>query len=318
MYRIELSPGEETAFRSIEELAVAIRRGVVTSHARIYHNATSRWLPIQFHPHYKLAVSMPLTQADLVAGPPVKPLSSLTLSEPGVAPAIPAKSPTPSTVRESAVQAALSAWPAAKPLSSLTPPRAPEPQPSIKIAEPKPATRRVAAKPAKRLPETTPARATLTSKPSSTAARVEQAPREKRSRKRRPQRALRLALAGALLIASTHLVVSPAGQVKLAVFPATASLGAELPLVSVPSASKILRSPRKAVWAKETEPTDSNSGASSAIEPPPSAIEMAVPTVASTESLAPKMVDSTGQKSLKRILRAINGSGTPERSRTRR
>ena len=71
MYRIELSPGEETAFRTIEELAVAIRRNVVTSKARIYHNASSKWLPIQFHPHYKLAVSMPLTQADLVAGPPV-------------------------------------------------------------------------------------------------------------------------------------------------------------------------------------------------------------------------------------------------------
>ena len=35
MYRIELSLGEETAFRSIEELAVAIRRNVVTARARI-------------------------------------------------------------------------------------------------------------------------------------------------------------------------------------------------------------------------------------------------------------------------------------------
>src|SRR3712207_2721631 len=82
MYRIELSPGEETVFRSIEELAVAVKRGVVTPRARIYHNATSRWLPIQFHPHYKAALSMPLTQAALVAGPPVKPLSSLSLKQP--------------------------------------------------------------------------------------------------------------------------------------------------------------------------------------------------------------------------------------------
>jgi hypothetical protein len=86
MYRIELSPGEETAFRTIEELAVAIRRNVVTSRARIYHNASSKWLPIQFHPHYKIAVSMPLTQADLVAGPPVTPLSSLKLGEPQASP----------------------------------------------------------------------------------------------------------------------------------------------------------------------------------------------------------------------------------------
>jgi hypothetical protein len=82
MYRIELSPGEETVFRSIQELAVAIKRGVITPRARIYHNATNKWLPIQFHPHYKAAVSMPLTQAELVAGPPVKPLSTLTLNQP--------------------------------------------------------------------------------------------------------------------------------------------------------------------------------------------------------------------------------------------
>jgi hypothetical protein len=82
MYRIELSPGEETVFRSIEELAVAIKRGVVTPRARIFHNASNRWLPIQFHPHYKAALSMPLTQAALVAGPPVKPLSSLRLEQP--------------------------------------------------------------------------------------------------------------------------------------------------------------------------------------------------------------------------------------------
>ena len=82
MYRIELSPGEETVFRSIEELAVAIKRGVITPRARIYHNASNKWLPIQFHPHYKTAVSMPLTQAELVAGPPLKPLSTLTLKQP--------------------------------------------------------------------------------------------------------------------------------------------------------------------------------------------------------------------------------------------
>jgi hypothetical protein len=82
MYRIELSPGEETVFRSIEELAVAIKRGVITPRAHIWHNASSRWLPIQFHPHYKVAISMELSQAALVAGPPVKPLSSLMLKQP--------------------------------------------------------------------------------------------------------------------------------------------------------------------------------------------------------------------------------------------
>jgi hypothetical protein len=82
MYRIELSPGEETVFRSIEELAVAIKRGVITPRARIYHYASNKWLPIGFHPHYKIAVSMPLSQAALVAGPAVKQLSTLNLEQP--------------------------------------------------------------------------------------------------------------------------------------------------------------------------------------------------------------------------------------------
>src|SRR3954466_13450083 len=90
MYRIELSPGEETVFRSIEELAVAIKRGVVTPRARIYHNASNKWLPIQFHPHYKTAVSMPLSQSALVAGPPVKPVVSLNLEA-----AVPTDPPLP-------------------------------------------------------------------------------------------------------------------------------------------------------------------------------------------------------------------------------
>ena len=98
MYRIELSPGEETVFRSIEELAVAIKRGVVTPRARIFHNASGKWLPIGFHPHYKAAVSMELSQAELVAGAPLKPLSTLNLQksiEPE--PAIPASAfPAPS------------------------------------------------------------------------------------------------------------------------------------------------------------------------------------------------------------------------------
>jgi hypothetical protein len=82
MYRIELSPGDVTVFRSIEELAVAIKRGVITPSARIYHSTSGNWLPIGVHPHYRAALSMPLTQANLVAGPPVKQLDSLSLNAP--------------------------------------------------------------------------------------------------------------------------------------------------------------------------------------------------------------------------------------------
>jgi hypothetical protein len=64
MYRIELAPGEETVFRTIDELAVAVRNGLVTSRARIYHNASQKWLPIEFHPHYKNALKLPPTRPD--------------------------------------------------------------------------------------------------------------------------------------------------------------------------------------------------------------------------------------------------------------
>jgi hypothetical protein len=59
MYRIELAPGEETVFRTFEELATGVRNGVVTPRARIYHAASQKWLPIEFNPHYKRAVENP-------------------------------------------------------------------------------------------------------------------------------------------------------------------------------------------------------------------------------------------------------------------
>ena len=61
MYRIEVAPGEEAVFRTIEELAVGIRNGVITPRARIYHHASQKWLPVGLHPHYKKALDMPVT-----------------------------------------------------------------------------------------------------------------------------------------------------------------------------------------------------------------------------------------------------------------
>ncbi len=63
MYRIEVAPGEETVFRTIEELAIGIRNGVITPRARIYHNASQKWLPIGLHPHYKKALDLPAASA---------------------------------------------------------------------------------------------------------------------------------------------------------------------------------------------------------------------------------------------------------------
>ena len=67
MYRIELSPGEVTVFRTIEELATGVRNGVISSRARIFHGATQKWLPIEFHPHYKKALDLSSHRHDLPA-----------------------------------------------------------------------------------------------------------------------------------------------------------------------------------------------------------------------------------------------------------
>ena len=63
MYRIELAPGEVTVFRTIEELATGVRNGLITPKARIYHSASDKWLPIEFHPHYKQALEINAGQA---------------------------------------------------------------------------------------------------------------------------------------------------------------------------------------------------------------------------------------------------------------
>jgi hypothetical protein len=236
MYRIELSPGEETAFRSIEELAVAIRRKVVTSRARIYHNATSKWLPIQFHPHYKIACSMPLTQADLVAGPPVAQRSKLKLDDQqGQAAAAPLTAPSN---RQAATQAALTAWPEPKPSTppvvaqppvreipkqaapSIAPIElgtpAPEPRSALqarrveprRVVEPRPVVQpnRVvepvrAAQP-QRAPE-----------PLLVEQRAMEPTTTKRSRRRKTKRTLRIALAAAVFVACAHLAISGASTV---------------------------------------------------------------------------------------------------------
>lgn len=70
MYRIELAPGEETVFRTFEELATGVRNGFITPRARIYHAASQKWLPIEFHPHYKRALENP---ARGVESPAAKP-----------------------------------------------------------------------------------------------------------------------------------------------------------------------------------------------------------------------------------------------------
>jgi hypothetical protein len=70
MYLVELRPGKEELYRTGEELAAAIRSGDVDVHSRIYHRATSKWISVTLHPHYKAIaaerepVAHPMPSAD--------------------------------------------------------------------------------------------------------------------------------------------------------------------------------------------------------------------------------------------------------------
>ncbi|HEV2085000.1 MAG TPA: hypothetical protein VGR09_07950, partial [Gemmatimonadales bacterium] len=56
----------------------------------------------------------------------------------------------------------------------------------------------------------------------------------------------------------------------------------------------------------------------SGIQPAPASISIAAPAPLNGDSLARKMVDSTGKKTLKRILRTIGGTAAPEPTRPKR
>ncbi len=56
MYRIRLASGQEQVYRSIQELTAGVQRGEVTAESEIYHQRTERWLSIESHPHYRMAV----------------------------------------------------------------------------------------------------------------------------------------------------------------------------------------------------------------------------------------------------------------------
>jgi hypothetical protein len=57
MYLIEIHPGTEILYHSVDELRAAIRSGEVTSQARIYHRNSAMWVPITVHPEYKKATA---------------------------------------------------------------------------------------------------------------------------------------------------------------------------------------------------------------------------------------------------------------------
>lgn len=145
MYRIELTPGEEALFRNIEEFAKAIHSGVIKSHARIWHGASNKWLPVDFHPHYKIAKQRPVSAltamvAELVPPAPA-PAPASPFAPPSAAPAVPAAAVVPEPV--SAEPTSVAPVPIAAPPAPT--PVAPAPTPVAQAARvpSKPKTREI-------------------------------------------------------------------------------------------------------------------------------------------------------------------------------
>ena len=94
MYRIRLTSGEEAAYRTAEELALAVSTGVVGSDSEVFHKAGNRWLPINVHPDYRAVVTgkrpampatSPATSAAPIVSEPVPDPGSLAARPPTVA-----------------------------------------------------------------------------------------------------------------------------------------------------------------------------------------------------------------------------------------
>ena len=110
MYRIEFEPGDVGVFRSVEELATAIKSGVITPRARIYHQASDKWLPIEFHPHYRKALEIVASGTVPTTPPAPRPAIQLSTEPVAAAPAPPAAAteiaePEPAVVEPEAVSA---------------------------------------------------------------------------------------------------------------------------------------------------------------------------------------------------------------------
>jgi hypothetical protein len=57
MFLVEIKAGREAVYDSVKDLAEAIRRGEVGPQARIFHRASSNWIPITLHPEFKKAAA---------------------------------------------------------------------------------------------------------------------------------------------------------------------------------------------------------------------------------------------------------------------
>ncbi len=75
MFHVRLASGEEAVFRSVDELALGIQSGTVTSSAELFHRESNRWLPIGSLPEYEAAVERAAGQV-ATAEPEIVPVEA--------------------------------------------------------------------------------------------------------------------------------------------------------------------------------------------------------------------------------------------------
>ncbi|HEY8258479.1 MAG TPA: hypothetical protein VIG08_12565 [Gemmatimonadales bacterium] len=344
MYRIELKPGEENVFRTIEELAIGIRNGLVTPKARIFHNASQKWLPIEFHPHYKKALSMPPAKSGETPAVVVKRVPDLA---PPHAPA-PAQTQKPSTALSAPLPASepirkqpetIRKQPEAIQKPPVVPPPAPAPAPPpvpAPVPAPAPVLERrppAVVSPVVDLP---------TIAYDETAEELAPLPVAHPPLSRTEVRRIKpvyLGVAAAALIVGSYVALSAATPSRKteASGPETSSPQpmAEAPAAQVASAPSVDSVPAKSTGGKASTlgptfggpaliakaPIVTSAGASpphsavkdsaASIEPAPAAVDLSVPSLPSGDSLAPTTLSDTG--AMRRILREVSGKGAASR-----
>jgi hypothetical protein len=318
MYRIELARGEETVFRTIEELATAIRNGVVTTRARIYHNASQKWLPIEFHPHYKKALELPAGSAHSVEPAPSRAPGSRSS---GPRPTEPPAHPTP--VQHHPAPAQHHPTPAQH---HSAPVRIPPPVPSPVLE----LTRPTFTLPSLAAPEL----ALAVEEPSPPPAVLQEpapsAAQPSRSWMRRP---IQLTVLGVIAIVCTRVVVSAAApgsetrplaeaaprptlrQTRTAPEPPvsderepgvvlTAGPAFSPAIVTSAGAAK---GPTPAPAKRPAAAASASADSIQAIEPAPTTVDLSLPTVPASDSLAP-VPTARDSSAIGRILRAVTGT----------
>jgi hypothetical protein len=332
MYRIELSPGEETVFRTIEELAIGVRNGVISPRARIYHHASEKWLPIEFHPHYKKAIESLASKTPPTSMARTVPVGagSAPLPAPILAP-LPAPIHTPRPTPVPASRAPMP-WeaikaPAAMPWEATKAPAPPVESPVLHL-------------PKIAYPEVTPAEAPV----------AHASPARARSGSRRP---VQLAVVASVIVGCTLIVVRASARPDVpetVVAPKPESISSARPALAPVNPPKS-NSPR-ATAARATRPAMGSTAAAMsstaamtstpgpafapatigpkptvaktpvvapakivaapdstpAIEPAPAAVDLSLPALPQGDSLSTLPKSTTESGAIGRILRAVSAT----------